>query len=92
MTALDLREVDPGRRAAVAVDQIVSERQRHQREHRRSAALTAREALAALQFEALLVWSAAHSLANGIDLTDGDRARLTTAMQWISTICDEVAV
>lgn len=85
-----LHEVDPQRRAAVALDEITMARQQHQRDHRRAGALTAREALAALQFECLLVWSAAHSLVNGIELSDDDRARLTTSMRWVSTICDEV--
>ncbi len=88
--SLDLQDVDTVRRAPVALDAITSARQQWDRQQRRPAALTAREALAALQFEALLVWTAAANIRNGVELSDDDMARLTTACRWIDTICDEV--
>lgn len=88
--SLELQDVDPERRAAIALDAITSARQRFGREHRRPSALTAREALAALQFEALLVWTTAANIRNGVELSDEDMARLTTAMRRIDLICDEV--
>lgn len=88
--ALDLREVDPVRRADVANDHIIATRRQWHREHRRPSALTAREALAALQFEAMLVWVAGCNLANGTDLSDEDRARLGVACSRITAICEEV--
>lgn len=88
--SLDLHDVDTERRAAVALDAITSARQQWGRQQRRPPALSAREALAALQFEALLVWTAAANIRNGVELTDEDMARLTTACRWIDTICDEV--
>lgn len=85
-----LIEVDAERRAGVALDVITTASRQWQRAHRRPGALTAREALAALQFEALLVWTAAANVRNAVELTDDDFARLTTAMSRIDTICDEV--
>lgn len=87
---LDLQDVDAERRADVALDAIHLDRRRWQREHRRPGALTAREALAALQFEALLVWVAAQNVAGGIELSDDDRTRLNLAMRRIDTIAQEV--
>ena len=84
-------EVEPERRASVALDAIVAERRRHAREHRRPSALTAREALAVLEFDALLVWTAAHNQAVGVELSQDDRARLTVACRNISAIVGEVA-
>ena len=55
----DLMSVETGRRAGVALDFITTSRQKWERENRRPKTLTAREALAALQFEALLVGAAA---------------------------------
>ena len=67
---LDLEDVDAERRAAVAIDLIVAAELAWQRprEHRRPAALSAREALAALQFEASFVAVAASNLASGTPL------------------------
>lgn len=84
-------DIDPARRAGVAMDKIVVARRQHWREHRRPAALTAREALAALQFEALLVLVAAGNLRNGVNLTDEDWDRLAIAHGRIQAIADEVA-
>jgi hypothetical protein len=90
MESLTLSNVEAGRRAGVALDAISTARQHWQRQHRRPAALTAREALAALQFEALLVWTAAHNIANGIELEAEDLARLTIACKRIDAIAGEV--
>ena len=86
----DLHEVDAERRAPVALDVITTASGRWQREHRRPSALSAREALAALQFEAVLIWTAAANIRNGVKLTEADFDRLTTACRWINTISDEV--
>ena len=89
MTA-DLQEVEPERRAAVALDVITTSRRQWDREHRRPKALTAREGLAAIQFEALLVWTAAANIRNGVELSQTDFERLSTACRWIDMIVDEV--
>jgi hypothetical protein len=88
--ALDLASVDPERRAAVAVDQITVERKRWVRHNRRPPAFTARQALAALRFECLLVWTAAHNLVNGVALTSEDLDRLMLAQRRIDAIASEV--
>jgi len=87
---LDLHDVDSPRRASIAIDKITTSRKRWTREHRRPKALTAREALGALQFEAMLVWVAASNLRNGVELTDDDYERLTLAARRIDAIADEV--
>lgn len=86
----DLHEVDAARRSGVALDVITTARRQHHREHRRPAALTAREALLALQFEALLVWTAAANLRAGVELTEEDFDRLLVACLRIDAITDEV--
>ncbi|MBK7061032.1 MAG: hypothetical protein IPH51_11175 [Rubrivivax sp.] len=90
MTA-DLHEVEPARRSGVALDAIASSRKQWQREQRRPSALTAREALAALSFEALLVWTAAANIRNNVELTAEDFERLTIACSRITVITEEVA-
>jgi hypothetical protein len=85
-----LHDVGPERRAAVALDTITAARQQHDRDHRRPRALSAREALAALQFEALLVFTAAANIRAGIELSDEDFDRLAVAARWIETIVAEV--
>lgn len=89
MSGLALHEVQPSRRADVARDAIVRSRAEHDREHRRPRALTAREALQALQFEALLVAVVAGNLRSGADLTDDDWRRFDIALQRIQTIAEE---
>jgi hypothetical protein len=91
MSALNLAEIEPARRAAVAQDAIHAARQQWSREHRRPKALTAREALLALQFEALFVWQAAHTLAAGNALSGDDLSRLTVACKRIDSISEECA-
>jgi hypothetical protein len=89
MSVGDLHEVEPQRRAGVALDEISAQRRQWQRQHKRPAALSAREALAALKFEALLVWVAAGNLAAGLELTEADRERLGIAARRIEYIFDE---
>ncbi len=84
-----LREVEPARRSSVAIDAIVVSQRQWQRENRRPRALTARDALVALQFEALLVWTAAGNLRQGIALTDEDFLRLTQCCSRLNAIVDE---
>jgi len=91
MSGVELADVDPARRAAVARDAIHASHQQWQREHRRPKALTAREALMALQFEALIVWTAAGNVRNGVALTEDDFDRLTTSVRWIEIIAREAA-
>jgi len=85
-----LHEVDPQRRAGVAMDTITTSRQQWTRQHRRAPALSAREGLAALQFECLLIWTAAANLRAGVDLSQDDWERITVAMSRIDAICAEV--
>lgn len=91
MNPLDLSDVDDQRGAGVALDHIHAQRTEHQRANRRPRALTAREALKALQFEALLVYVAAANVRNGVALSEGDMARLGIAVQRIDIITDEAA-
>ena len=81
---------DIERRAGTAIDNIGAHRRQWLREHRRPSALSAREALAAMQFEVLLVWTTAHNIANGVELSADDQDRLNITCRRIDTICDEV--
>lgn len=93
MSALpDLHGVTPARLAPVVIDTIVDARRRWARENRRPKAFSAREAVAVLQFEALLVWTAAANMRHGVDLSDEDFERLTAACRHIDAIVDEVLV
>lgn len=87
---IDVGDVDLWRRSDVAFDAITHARAEWAKANRRPAALTAREALAALQFEALLVWVAASNLRTGVELSDEDYERLSAAMCRIESIADEV--
>jgi hypothetical protein len=82
-------EVEPARRAACAIDEVTSQRSRWHRQNRRPRALTAREALAALHFECLLVWAYGKSLLTGHTPTQDDEDRVTLAMQRINELADE---
>lgn len=88
--SLDLHELPPDRRAPVALDAIAAASKQWKREHRRPAALSAREALAAVRFEAVFVWTAAANIRSGADLDEDDFERLTIACRWIDKICAEV--
>jgi hypothetical protein len=89
---MNYADVEPERRADVAIDTItVAElMHRRKREHRRPPALTAREALVCLQFEAFFVAVAASNLANGVALTEADRERLLLAARRCDVIGSEV--
>lgn len=87
---MSLADVDAERRADVAIDEIRASAETWHRQHRRPRALTARDALVALEFEALLVCTAACNLANGDELSDVDRQRLLLAYNRIDTILGEV--
>ncbi len=84
-----LSEVDAERRAECAIDEIVVARRKWERQHRRPRALSAREALMVLEFEATLVAVAAGNIATGVELTQVDRDRLSLAKRRIDTIIDE---
>jgi hypothetical protein len=86
---MNLAEVDPERRAAVALDEVAAARQQWQRANRRPRSMSARDALAALQFEALLVAVAAGNLASGVELSEQDRERLAPAYRRIDEIASE---
>lgn len=87
----DLHEVDAARRSGVALDAIVAARRQHERENRRPRALTAREALQALWFEAQLVLVAASNIRNGVELADEDFERLAIAYRRIDYLVEEAA-
>ena len=89
MIALDLQDVDPARFAEVGQDAITVARRQWSRDNRRPKALTAREALAVLKFEALLVGVAAANILHGEELTEGDFERLALAVRRINTISSE---
>jgi len=85
-----LHEVDAERRAPVALDTIRASRNAWAKKHRRPASLTAREALAAVQFDALLIWTAIANIRAGTELNADDWERVTLAMQHIDSIVGEV--
>lgn len=86
----DLKAVEPARRSGVALDMVQTSRRQWASLERPLRALTAREALLALQFEALLVWVAAGNLAAGVELIEEDFERLTIACSRIEAIVEEV--
>lgn len=89
MDGMDLQDVPLHRRAAVAEDAITNGHRQHDREHRRPRALTARDALAALHFECLVLWTAWANLLHGVELTEADHERIRVAMSRIEHITDE---
>ncbi len=91
MSALEITAVEPQRRAAVAIDRITSGKREWSRANRRPRALTAREALLALQFESLFVYTFACNLNGGVPMTVEDRERLALACRRIDTIANEAA-
>lgn len=91
MSAATFDGVDAERHAATALDAITLQRQQWHREHRRPAALTAREALAALRFEALVVFLVAQDVAAGRVPSVEDLQRLLVAMTRIDQIAREAA-
>lgn len=85
-----LFEVDAERRASVALDIVTTSQIAFQRERRRPSALTAREALAAIQFEVHFVAVVAANLRHGEVLGDADWERLATSVRYCNAIADEV--
>lgn len=88
---LALHELPAERRAAVAMDAAIARRQQWEREHRRPPALRSGEALAALHFEALVLWASWMNALEGVHLTAEDHARVTTAMARIEAIVSEAS-
>jgi len=84
-----LHDLPGHRRAECVIDEARARRNTWQREHRQPAPLTAREALAAAQYELLLIWTAAANLRAGVELTDADFNRLTTAVRRVELLCHE---
>lgn len=82
--------IEPTRWASSAIDDIALAEREWQRANRRPRALSAREALAAVQFECLLVCIAAGNLANGVELTEEDFDRIKLAHARIQRIAEEV--
>ena len=83
----DIDLVEPERKAGVLLDRIAIDSRRYQRKRERS--FSAREALACLEFEALLVAVAASNVAQGVELSEDDRQRLWLASTRITTITEE---
>jgi hypothetical protein len=86
---LNLSDVEPVRRAAVALDEVDGVRQQWHRDNRRPRALSARDALEAVSYECLVVWAYGKRLLDGHQPTPEDEARVTTALRTIDMIVDE---
>ena len=86
MERIDADLIEPQRLAECVIDRIKIDRRKRDYAGR---ALSAREALLALTFEAQLVALCAENQAQGIVLTDADRARLLVAWARITTIIGE---
>lgn len=84
---IDADLIEPKRLAECVIDRIKVDRRKHGDAAGR--ALSAREALLALTFEAQLVALCAENQAQGVALTDADRARLLVAWARITTIVSE---
>lgn len=79
---------DPERRAECAIDEARAARRQWERKNR-PPRLSAREALAAMQFECLLIWTYGKWLLNGNVPAEGDEQRVTLAMRRINELSDE---
>lgn len=79
--------MDPIFTAESAIDKIAVESRAWAKKRPRT--LSAREALAVLQFEATFIAVAACNLANGKPLTAEDRQRLLVAAQRFDVLADE---
>ncbi len=88
LETIDADLVEPQRLAQSVIDKLRVERRRPRRDGARG--LTAREALQALVFEAQLVALCAENQAQGVVLTNADRARLLVSWGLIETIYNEV--
>jgi hypothetical protein len=80
-------DIEPVYAAESAIDKIAVESRAWAKKRPRT--LSAREALAVLQFEATFIAVAACGLANGKPLTAEDRQRLLVAAQRIDVLTDE---
>ena len=78
---------EPEHRAEATIDRIVVRDRAHHR--RRERALGTREALEALQFEAIFLHVVSASMRDGATLTDEDHDRLVVACGRINVIVDE---
>ena len=87
----NLADIDAERRAGCALDEIFAAQRQWDRQHRRPRAVTAREGLIVIEFEALFVATCASNLAAGFDLTDDDRERLRLAYSRINAVMQEAA-
>lgn len=83
---IDADLIEPQRLAGAVVDRVLIDRRKRDYAGR---GLTAREALQALAFEAMLVSVAAQNLARGMPLGDADLTRLLVAWSRIETLAAE---
>ena len=86
---IDADLIEPQRLAGSVVDRVLIDRRQRDYTGR---ALSSREALQVLTFEAQFVAVAAQNLAQGITLETGDLARLMVAWARIDTIATEAGV
>jgi hypothetical protein len=86
---IDADLIEPQRLAGSVIDEVVIQRRKRDYNGR---ALTAREALQAVRFEAQFVAVAAQNLAQGIALEADDLNRLLVAWARIDTIATEAGV
>lgn len=83
----DIDLVAPERKADILIDRLTVDSREHHR--KRAKSFSAREALVCLEFEALLIATAASNIAYGVELTDEDRNRIWLAYARVQTIVDE---
>lgn len=88
LTDIDFDLIEPQRLAECVIDQLKIERRKPPTDKPRG--ISAREAMRAINFEALLVATAAMNIADGLSLTDTDRERLLIAWARIDTLTSEV--
>lgn len=84
----DIDLMEPQLKADILIDRLTIETREYRRKRPKS--FTAREALLCLEFEALLVATAAGNIAYGVELTDEDRNRVWLAYARVQTIVDEI--
>lgn len=84
---IDADLIEPQRLAGCVIDELRSDRRRPPAKQR--GGISAREALKALQFEAMVVMVSAEQLSIGKPLSDPDKARLVVAFSRIGTIASE---
>ena len=89
LSDIDHDLIEPQRLAGSVIDHIKIERRRPGYTGR---ALTARDALTALKFEAQLVAVAAQNVAHGLTLQSSDLTRLMLAWSRITAITEEAGV